>query len=259
MAAGVAPARTNRPGDRPSDGEQERHDRRHRRRQWLIPKRGDEQRRPAQDPVEDDRRPAHRSRTGGPTRRCRRRTARRRPQADADRDRARAAHQQLVGELRVGRPDQLEQRRAREQAERRVDGDPGRGEEPDVRADEDLPVPATARRSPRTPLLRVRAAARRASGTPELVDRERDGVQHRVEQEDRRAEEREQQPDRTNPTIRPASVAASNRAVGPAAERLVARGGERDEPEDRRDRRRRRRPLEDPRPAEDEQVRGREA
>ena len=48
----------------------------------------------------------------------------------------------LVGELRVGLLHQLEDRLGREQAEDGVDGDPGRRQQPDVAAAQDLEVAA---------------------------------------------------------------------------------------------------------------------
>ena len=53
-------------------------------------------------------------------------------QARADERGIEAAHQQLVVEARITLADQLEDRLGGPQSERRVDRDPGRGEQPDV-------------------------------------------------------------------------------------------------------------------------------
>ena len=125
---------------------------------------------PADDAVQDDRGPPQRPELAAPVEQAREEQQPAGGQRRRDLDRVEAAHQLLVRERGIRCPDHLEQRLAGVQAERRVDGDPGRRQEPDVAATQDPHVPPEA-------LLGVVGPARglglRVPGHAEPVDQER--------------------------------------------------------------------------------------
>ena len=122
--------------------------------------------------------------------------------------------------------EKLEDRLAEPQADRGVDGDPGRGQEPDVRAS------GAARRTGRGPSVgpsRPRAAARSLGVVAVLdavaVDQERHAVERRVQEERGGAEGREQERrDRRSPTPMPGQRRPLEPCRGLAPEDLVAGG-----------------------------------
>ena len=242
IAAGVAPASTNSPpaaiASRPRSSAG------FVAPTWLMPNGRDEHHRAADDPVQDDRGPAHVLELAAPVEQA----DEEQQAADRERDRhlprLEAAHQRLVRELRVRLPDELEQRLAREQPERRVDGDPGRREQPDVAAREDPPGSgagphrgrARGRRAPAP-----RGAGRRTCRSGTRAGRRARWRGRRSARAPRTGRRR-----RRTRAIRPARVAASNRATALPRSSSSRGGRERDEPEDRGHRRRRRGALEQP-------------
>ena len=124
IAAGVAPASTNSPAAPTTTSTSSR---------TIIVRAevvdrhaGGEHHGAADDPVQDDRRPAHVLEPAAPVEQADEEQQPADREADRHLPRLEAAHQLLVGELGARLADELEQRLAREQAERRVDGDPRR-------------------------------------------------------------------------------------------------------------------------------------
>ena len=166
-----------------------------------------------------------------------------------DHQRREAAHEQLVLEPRVGRADELEQRLRRVEPERRVQGDPGRREQPDVRAAQQLGVaPPPVRGSV------VRPGRDIGCGDGVAVDRERDEVDDPVREEGGRPEERPRRAGEREAARETGDRRGLEARRRLAAETLVAGGRHRDEPERRGHARGGRGALEQAREAEQRQA-----
>src|SRR5258705_842074 len=142
----------------------------------------------------------------------------------------------LLREPRVG-PRELEDRLAEPQTDRRVDGDPRRRQEPDVRAAQHGPVagPVDAP-ADMTGLSRMgpRTIVRIAVLDPELVDEERHAVDAGVEEERGRSKSGEQEGRDRESDPDPGQRGALESSGRLPAEELAAGGRDGDVAEDRR-------------------------
>ena len=219
---------------------------------WLIPRAAASITAPPRDPVQDDRRAPHVLEPAAPVEQAGEEQQPADGQADGHLPRLEAAHQRLVRELRLGLADELEQRLAREQAERRVDGDPGRGEEPDVAA-----LAGSAGSAAAPPRGRGRAPAGSGSaslGDAVAVDEERDEIDERVREERIGPSAWNSEPADDEARHQPGERRRLEAGDRLAPQQLVAGGGEGDEAEDRRDGGRRRGALEQAGEPDDRQA-----
>ena len=167
--------------------------------------------------------------------------------------RVEAAHQRLVREFRVGLADELEQRLRGPQAEDRVDRDPGRGQQPDVRrAQERHVVPHAVGGRLALVVLGSRV------GHAEAIDRPGAEIEPGVQEERHRSEEVPQDPRRDDAAAEPGKSCRLEPGHGPAPDQLVAGSRDRQVAQDRGHAGRARRAFQQPGPAEDEEV-GRQA
>ena len=208
---GVAPARTNRPA--PADARRASGRAAGRPPPWLTTQRRRHDAAAAEDPVEDDRRPPQRLEPVAPVDQAG-------PEDDADRRRPRARSGSAWNPcIRTWSGNfgfasrELEDRLAEPQADRRVDRDPGRCQEPDVRRAEQggvaaeiaACVVAAARRLPaRRPGDPRRRSGRSGTSTPYTRAFRKNAAGPSAAKSSGAT---------TRPTPRPASVAPSNRAA----------------------------------------------